>query len=135
MRPAGGRLPLDPATHHTSKAIFGATRGASSASGASIPTTLLFLVALGVLLPALSFISLHTKVLSSQKILSDHYAVCPPREPARAAPLISPSPRPARLKSNLLVVSPRDARLIPSTRPIERAASSPDDDGGAHRSA
>lgn len=109
MRPAGGRLPLDPATHHTSKAIFGATRGAGSVSGASIPTALLFLVALAVLLPALSFLSLHTKVLSSQRIISDHYAVRSPANPR--APLPSPPRRfksnPARFTSNRLVSTPR----------------------------
>ena len=92
MRPAGGRLPLDPATHHTSKAIFGATRGAGSVSGASIPTALLFLVALAVLLPALSFLSLHTKVLSSQRIISDHYAVRSPANPRAPLPHLPVAP-------------------------------------------
>ena len=122
MRPAGGRLPLDPATHHTSKAIFGATRGAGSVSGASIPTALLFLVALAVLLPALSFLSLHTKVLSSQRIISDHYAVRSPANPR--APLPSSPRRPVPRASNQtasLLLRPRTthpSRPPPRTRRI-----------------
>ena len=114
MRPAGGRLPLDPATHHTSKAIFGATRGAGSVSGASIPTALLFLVALAVLLPALSFLSLHTKVLSSQRIISDHYAVrspANPRAPHTRAPHRARKPVPrASHQTASLVLRPRATR-------------------------
>ena len=132
MRPAGGRLPLDPATHHTSKAIFGATRGAGSVSGASIPTALLFLVALAVLLPALSFLSLHTKVLSSQRIISDHYAVRSPANPR--APLPSSPRRPVPRASNQtasLLLRPRathPSRPPPLTRctlPRRRWWSSP----------
>ena len=110
--------PRDPP--HVQGHIFGATRGAGSVSGASIPTALLFLVALAVLLPALSFLSLHTKVLSSQRIISDHYAVRSPGKPARAAnPRAAPraQTRPARFTSNRLVSTPpaRDASEPPTS--------------------
>jgi hypothetical protein len=76
MRPAGpSRGVLDPATYHTSKSIANAMRGEGAGSGASIPATLLVLIALAVALPALSFFAMHARVLDHQQTLTENYAV------------------------------------------------------------
>ena len=75
MRPAGpSRGVLDPATYHTSKSIANAMRGGGAGS-ASIPATLLVLIALAVALPALSFFARHARVLDHQQTLTENYAV------------------------------------------------------------